>query len=293
MEIINQLLELFPYAVMGSIIAGAICGFLGVFVISQRVVFLGAVLTQVSIAGVAFSFLHIINFESIIFSVTGITVSETSFWHGFEPILFSIIFAIISILLFSAAYRQKFLPREGILAIIFVISVALRILFIQKSHSAEVAEIESILKGDILFIGAKELLALCLILFITLSSFLLFRKQLQFVTFDAETAEAHGLRSKFWLLFFYIIVGIGISLTTRFVGDVFTFAFLIIPASIGLLLGKKVLSVFFIAVITGAVIPPAALVLAFKYDLSSGPTATILSFIILIIVFALKKLTKG
>jgi len=63
METIHQLFDLFPYAIAGSILAGIICSFLGIFVVSQRVVFLGAVLTQVAIAGVAFSFLHLINLE--------------------------------------------------------------------------------------------------------------------------------------------------------------------------------------------------------------------------------------
>ena len=55
MDTIQQLISLFPYAIAGSILAGIICSFLGTFVVSQRVVFLGAVLTQVAIAGVALS----------------------------------------------------------------------------------------------------------------------------------------------------------------------------------------------------------------------------------------------
>ena len=76
METVNQLLQLFPYAIMGSILAGMICGFLGTFVVSQRVVFLGATLTQVSVAGVAFSFLHLVNVEGIISSLLEITITE-------------------------------------------------------------------------------------------------------------------------------------------------------------------------------------------------------------------------
>ena len=84
----------------------------------------------------------------------------------------------------------------------------------------------------------------------------------------------------------------GISLTTRFVGDVFTFAYLIIPASIGIQLSKKVWQVFLIAIIVGALIPPISIYLAFKYDFSSGPAAVICSFIIFLIVFAIKKLNR-
>ena len=292
METINLLLELFPYAILGSIAAGIICSFLGVFVVSQRVVFLGAALTQAAIAGVAFSFLHLINLEQIIADLFGMPSIEGSFLHHFEHTFFSLLFAMIAVFIFSQSYRQKLFTTDSLLGIIFVVAIAIRIIFIQKSPIAEVAEIESILKGDILFIGSQEFYTLFLILFIIAFIFVLFSKQLKFVTFDADTAAAHGLNDRLWLLIFYITVGIGISLTTRFVGDVFTFAFLILPASIAILLAKRIFNVFLYSIIIGALVPPIAIYFAFKLDVSSGPTAVVLVFIIFIIVYIFKKLSK-
>ncbi len=290
MDTINQLVTLFPYAIAGSILAGIICGFLGTFIVSQRVVFLGAVLTQAAIAGVAFSFLHLINVEGLLASLTG-TQADTSSWiHNFEPAFFSLVFALGTVLIFSQTHHQKILTQDAILGIIFVVAIAARIMFIQKSPVAEVSQVESILKGDILFIGQKEFVMLAVILVFTVAMFTLFQKQLKFVTFDAESASAHGINSKLWLLVFYLIVGTGISLTTRFVGDVFAFAYLIIPSSIGILLAKKVKNVFLIAVLVGAIVPPISIYLAFKFDFSSGPTAVVTSFLLFLIVFSIKKI---
>lgn len=288
METITQVIQLFPYAVLGSILAGMICGFLGTFVVSQRVVFLGATLTQVAVAGVAFSFLHIVNLEGFFSSLIG--TSESALFHNFEPIFYSLFFAVIVVLIFSQTYKQSVFTQDGILGIIFVVAVALRILFIQKSPIAEVSEVESILKGDILFIGRSQFYALLAIFGLTFAVFVIFQRQLKFVTFDPESASAHGINSRFWLLIFYLIVGIGISLTTRYVGDVFTFAYLIIPASIGILLANKVWQVFLIAVFVGAVVPPISIFLAFKYDFSSGPAAVITAFVLFIIVYLFKRL---
>jgi ABC-type Mn2+/Zn2+ transport system permease subunit len=290
LEIIKQLIELFPYAILGSIVAGFICAFLGIFVVSQRVVFLGASLTQVSVAGVAFSFLHLINIESFLADIFNIDLEHNTFFHNFEPAFFSLVFAIICVLIFSQTYRQKYNTQDGILGIIFVIAIALRIIFIQKSSAAEVSEIESILKGDILFIGQTQFFTLLGITVITVFIFLIFQKQLKFVTFDPDTAMAHGMNSRFWLLVFYLFVGMGISLTTRFVGDVFAFAFLIIPSSIGILVGKKVSQVFIISVLVGSLIPPVSLYFAFIFDFSSGPTAVVLSFIIFLCAYFFKKI---
>jgi ABC-type Mn2+/Zn2+ transport system permease subunit len=89
-----------------------------------------------------------------------------------------------------------------------------------------------------------------------------------------------------------LTVGIGISLTTRFVGDVFTFAFLILPASIAILLAKRIISVFLYSIIIGAVIPPLAIYFAFEFDISSGPTAVVAAFVLFLIVYIFKKLKK-
>jgi len=290
LEIIKQLIELFPYAILGSILAGFICAFLGIFVVSQRVVFLGASLTQVSVAGVAFSFLHLINIETFLANIFNIDLEHNAFFHNFEPAFFSLVFAIICVLIFSQTYRQKYITQDGILGIIFVIAIALRIIFIQKSPAAEVSEIESILKGDILFIGQTQFFTLLGITLITVLVFIIFQKQLKFVAFDPDTAMAHGINSRFWLLVFYLFVGMGISLTTRFVGDVFAFAFLIIPSSIGILVGKKVSQVFIVSVLVGTLVPPISLYFAFIFDFSSGPTAVVLSFIIFLCAYLFNKI---
>jgi ABC-type Mn2+/Zn2+ transport system permease subunit len=292
LETLKLLFELFPYAILGSIAAGIICSFLGVFVVSQRVVFLGAALTQAAIAGVAFSFLHLLNLEEMLAQVFGLQSIDGSYLHHFEHTFFSLLFAVIAVLIFSQSYRQKFLTTDSLLGMIFVIAIALRIIFVQKSPIAEVAEIESILKGDILFIGAQEFYTLVTILIIISLVFTLFNKQLKFVTFDADTASAHGINDRLWLLVFYLTVGVGISLTTRFVGDVFTFAFLIVPASISILLAKRIINVFLYSIIIGAIIPPIAIYIAFELDVSSGPTAVVAVFILFLVVFFYKKLKK-
>ncbi|MCE1190304.1 MAG: metal ABC transporter permease [Ignavibacteria bacterium] len=290
MDVIKQIIELFPYAVAGSILAGMICSFLGVFVVSQRAVFLGGVLTQASLAGVAFSFFHVLDLEGWITKITGVPATHESYFHHFEPVFFSLLFAITAVVIFSQSYRNKKITQDIVLGLIFIISVALRIIFTVKSPVGEAAEIESIMKGDLLFINFHGFITLLIVTIMVLGIFLLFRKQLQFVTFDIETAQAHGLKARFWLFLFYLAVGIGISITTRLVGDVFTFAFLVIPASIGLLGGRRVNRVFLIAILFAGVVPPVSLYFAFITDLPSGPTSAAVAFSLFLFFVLIRKL---
>jgi len=50
-EIVRTIVQEFPLALYGSMLVGVICAFLGVYIVARRVVFLGAVMTQVSVMG--------------------------------------------------------------------------------------------------------------------------------------------------------------------------------------------------------------------------------------------------
>jgi hypothetical protein len=56
-EIVRTIVQEFPLALYGSMLVGVICAFLGVYIVARRVVFLGAVMTQVSVMGIALTFL--------------------------------------------------------------------------------------------------------------------------------------------------------------------------------------------------------------------------------------------
>src|SRR5262245_9002407 len=59
-EIARVVLHDFPYALYGSILVGLLCAYLGVFIVAKRVVFFGSVMTQISILGLAMTFLPFI-----------------------------------------------------------------------------------------------------------------------------------------------------------------------------------------------------------------------------------------
>jgi ABC-type Mn2+/Zn2+ transport system permease subunit len=152
---------------------------------------------------------------------------------------------------------------------------------IQKSPAAEVSEIETILKGDILFVTAEQFHLLLAVFIIVMLIHLLFYKAFIFVSFDAETATTQGFNAKRWELVFYLTVGIAVSVATRIVGDVFVFGFLVIPAAGAILSARRVRSIFLLALLYAALPPIVGLYLAFKLDLPAGPTTVATALILL------------
>jgi ABC-type Mn2+/Zn2+ transport system permease subunit len=267
-EILKTILAEFPYALFGSIIVGLLCAYVGVYVVSKRVVFVGATLTQVAVTGIAFAHLPFIDVN---------------------PVLGSVVFTLLATMLFAQLLRSRTVPRDSVLGVSYVVAIALRILMIQKSPAAEVSEIESLLKGDILFVTADQFYLMLGVFIIVMAVHFLFYKEFIFVSFDAEMATTQGFRAQWWELFFYVTVGVAISVATRIVGDVFVFGFLVIPAVTAMLSAKKVARIFVLAMLFGIVPPIVGLYLAFKLDLPAGPTAVATGFLLLVIASIVAK----
>lgn len=271
-EILSTLVNEFPHALYGSILVGVICAFLGVYIVAKRVVFLGAVLTQVSVLGIAVTFLPLM------------AIPHTA---G------SLVFTVISVFLLSRLLTGKKIPKDAVLGFVFVFAIAARILIMQKTPKVEVSEVENLLRGDILFV-TPELFHLMLGVFIVVMVVhLLFYKEFTYISFDAETARTQGFKADFWEMLFYVIAAVVISVATHMVGDIFVFGFLVIPPVAGMLLARRVKTIFVTAVVIGALCPIAGLFLAFQFDFPSSPAIVGMASIVLTVAWIVSVLRKG
>ena len=256
-EFFSTVLKEFSLAFYGSLLVGISCAFLGVTVVAKRVVFLGAVLTQVSVLGLAVTFLPFIH------------IPHT---------LGSLVFTLGSVTILSRMLTGKKIPRDAVLGVIFASSVAARILIMQKTPKVETAEIENLLRGDILFV-TPELFYLMLGAFIvTMGIYLVFFKEFSYIAFDGETATTQGYKAARWELVFYMMAGVVIAFATHMVGDLFVFGFLVLPAVTAMLVVKRVRNIFLVAVLIGAIAPVVGLFLAFRFDFSSSPAIVGVAF---------------
>jgi ABC-type Mn2+/Zn2+ transport system permease subunit len=249
-EIIASLFNEFPYAVYGSLMVGIACAFLGVHIVAKRVVFLGAVLTQVSVLGLALTFLP---FVAVPHAIGSLAVT------------------LGTVVIISRLLTGRKTPRDAVLGVVFVTSVTARLLIMQKSARVEVAEIENLLRGDILFV-TPELFTMMLAGFVIAAGvYLLFFKEFTFVAFDPDTAAAQGYRARVWETVFYLMAGTVISLATHMVGDLFVFGFLVIPPVTALLLTQNVKAIVLISVLIGIIAPLIGLFVAFLLDVPASP----------------------
>lgn len=249
-EIIRTIVQEFPLALYGSILVGISCAFLGVYIVARRVVFLGAVLTQVSVMGLALTFLPFFPVPHTVGSL-GITLA--------------------TVVIISRMLTGKKIPRDGVLGVVFITSVAARILIMQKAQRVEVAEIENLLRGDILFVTPELFVLMAGAFVVAMVLHLLFFKEFTYTSFDPETAQTQGFNAAGWDLAFYLIAAALIAFATHMVGDLFVFGFLVIPPVTAMLLTRSVKAIFLLSVAIGAIAPVVGLFLAFVIDVPASP----------------------
>lgn len=271
-DALATLLAEFPYAVYGSILVGVLCAVLGVFVVARRVVFFGAVLTQVSLLGLALTFLPPLD----ALGHTGGALSLTA----------------LTALLLSAWLTDRRVPRDAVLGVVFVAAVALRMLVLQVAPQVEAAEVENLMRGDILFVTPGLFLFTLLLSTAAVSLMALFARPFTFLTLDPETAEAQGYRTRLWDRAFYVLTALVVAAATHLVGDLFVFGFLVIPPVTGLLLARRVRGIVTVAALMGLLCPLTGLVLAFILDVPATPAIVAVALICLGGAWAVARLRR-
>lgn len=241
----------FPYALYGSVLVGALCAVLGVYVVARRMVFFGAVLTQVSLVGLSLTFVPPLD----LIGHTGGALSVT---------------ALVALLL-SGLFSDRKVPRDAVLGVVFVSAIALRMLILQVAPQVEVAEVENLMRGDILFITPGLFLFTLLLSVAAIALMALFARPFAFMGLDPETAEAQGFRARRWERSFYLIIAVVVAAATHLVGDLFVFGFMVVPPVTGLLLARRVSGVIAVSAGIGVLCPVIGLVLAFILDVPATP----------------------
>ena len=249
----TELLEqtFFQHALAAGTLVAISCSLVGVYVLLKRIVFLGIALAQIASAGVALALLL-----------------------GWDPLLTALAASLAGAVGFSQIRWRGRAPIEGVLGISYVLAAALGTVFIAKNPVGE-ARALTVLFGNILSVPRHELVALALVTAAVTLVHLQFRKEFVFVSFDFETAAAHGVRARLWNLLLYLTLGVAIAFAIRSSGVLVTFALLVVPSMGARLLTASVGGMIAAAVGLAVCSIPLGLAVAFSLDLPTGATISL------------------
>lgn len=242
--------EFFRQAFYASMMVGTLCSFLGVYVVLRRIVFVGMALAQLGAAGTALA----------------------AFLDNAHPIAFSLATIFGGVTLFSLAPRSRRISPESIIGIAYAFAAAFSILIISKSPHGE--EHDLVWHGDPIVVSGNPTLfwSLAGLFVVVLLIHLAFFKEFVFTAFDPEMAATVGVKVPVFNVLFYLTLGAVIALSIQAVGVMMVFALLVMPAAAGLLVARRMATVFLISTFSGIVCSALGLYFAYRFDITAGPT---------------------
>ncbi len=282
METLNEFINsyfLWRDPMIVGAVTGAICGFLGVFVVLRRIIFVSATLTQISSFGVALSFY----LESI-----GLALFSTLI----GPFALSLILTSIAAAFYALKKDFSRISREGVIAFGFLIASGGVIILGDKitrgSH-----DIATILFGSAVVVDPMDVYLIPGIAVLVLIIHLVYFKDFIFISFDAESAQLFKYPVKRLNTLLLITVALVVAVATRALGALPVFALLALPPLSSLYLTEKLKLVFVFSAIIGVLSAVLGYFFSFVLSIPTGASIAVCASIFFVLALVWQGIRKG
>jgi zinc transport system permease protein len=237
---------------VAGLLLSVLGGLLSVFIILRRMAFIGVGISHSAFGGVALGFLL-----------------------GVDPLWTGVGFSVLVALAIEWAQSQGRLEEDAAIGIFFAASMALGVIFLHFSRTYNV-DVFGFLFGNILAIGARQLLQIFLVTLIVLVGLAAFFKELVFLSFDEEMAWVSGVPVKALRCLFLVLMALVIVVAIYLVGIILVSALLVIPGAVARNLSHRIGGMALVSLATACASTLAGLGLSYTVDWPSGATVVLL-----------------
>ena len=259
--------EFMRKAFLAATFISVIAPMLGVFLVIRRQSLMADTLSHVSLAGVALGF-----------------------FLNWNPDIMTLVVVIIAAVILEYLRMIYSTYSEISIAILMSGGLALALVLMNLSGGNSAASIQSYLFGSIVTITWQQVIILAVLFVVLVVLFCLFKRPMYVLTFDEDTAHVDGLPIHWMSMLFNVITGVAIAVMIPIAGALLISAIMVLPAAIGMRIGKGFNTVIIISVIMGLIGMLTGL--TGSYYLETPPSASItLIFIgLFILVSVFKKI---
>lgn len=251
--------------------AGAVLGYLGVFVVLRRMIFAAAAISQAAGLGVALAFFAQIHLGA------SLALADARVW--------AVLLALLTTWLVASDHRRV-ISREGLLALAYLLGGG-GALLVGTRISQEAHDIQSILFGTGVLVGPGDVAWVLAVGGAVLAWQLWWRRGFLFASVDPEGARVRGLPVALLDAVLLASVALLVSIATRALGALPVFAFTVLPALAAVAVTSSPAAALGLAAALGATAGVIGYVLAFLWELPVGATQTCLAgaFVALAVLF--------
>ncbi|RMG15923.1 MAG: metal ABC transporter permease [Deltaproteobacteria bacterium] len=249
--------DVFGPPIAAAALAGLVLGWLGVWIVLRRMVFVSAAIAQSSALGVA-----------LIFLLHGLIGWEL------EPLVGGAVATAAAGLLFVFEPSRLKVTRESILGFVYVAAGAAT-LVVGDAIPQESQEISAVLFGNAVLIRDADLAAIAIAGGLVLAVQLWLHRGFVLAAFDPETARVQGVPTGLLDALLFLSIGITIAASIRALGALPVFAFSVLPAMGALAHSRRMLPALVAAGVLGLLSGVMGYLIAFAYELTVGATQTL------------------
>jgi zinc/manganese transport system permease protein len=249
---VSQAIEVLFLPFLACLVLTGIHVYLGIHVISRKVIFVDLALAQTAALG-----------------------STVAFLIGFDPrsegaYLFSLGFAVAAAAVFALTRtRHERVPQEAVIGLAYATASAAAILLADISpHGAQ--HLHDLLAGSIVWVTPWQIAETALF-YVGIGAFhFVFRERFLLISLRPEEAYARGLKVRLWDFLFYLSFGVVITSSVQIAGVLLVFCYLVAPSVFAVMFFERLRDRLLTGWAMGTIV--SAVGLLFSYDRPSGPT---------------------
>ena len=239
-------------ALVGAVGVAVLCAVVGTFVVLLGLAFIGEGVSHGSLAGLALGF--ILKLDLLLVSIP--------FGIGLA----------LAIGYLAERTRTRF---DAAVGVVFATSAALGIALITAVRVFP--DLNSYLFGNVLAIRPLDLAFLGIAGGLVIALILLLQKELILLAFDPEMARVMGVPTRPLYYLLLALTGLTVVVCLRTLGVILVTALLVIPASTGRQLARRVPTMMLTAVIVSILSAISGLLLSYHFNISSGASIVLCS----------------
>lgn len=254
-------------ALITSIIVGIVCGTVGSLIVLRGLSLMGDAMSHAVLPGVALSFLF-----------------------GIPMFVGALITGMIASIFIGYITSSSKTKPDAAIGISFTAFLASGIIIISLINTT--TDLYHILFGNLLAITNSAFLTTIVIGSIVLILIIIFYRPLMISTFDPTFSRMSGLNTTLLHYFVMLLLSLITVASIQTVGIILVVALLITPASTAFLISKKLYSMMIIASLISVISSIVGLYYSYIYNIPSGATIVLCTFVIYIITLFFTKFTN-
>ena len=255
----------FQHALIGSLLASIVCGMVGTYIVTRRLVFISGGLTHASFGGIGLGL-----------------------YTGIPPILSAALFAVLSAFGVEWLSKRKDMREDSAIAVFWTLGMALGIMFTFLSPGFA-PDLSAYLFGNILTITLADIALLAALAAVLTLFFTLYLRPIVYVAFDREFARSQGIPVQLFEYAMMMFIALSIVACLRMVGIVLVISLLTIPQMTANLFSYRFHQIIWLSIGIGYLSCLGGLLISFYLNVPSGASIIFFS----IIIYALCKAGKS